>query len=155
MGIGILGCFGGMLIQLVIGSLYQWGIVNIYLTSYFRSSDSSLAVESTGIVFPLMFISIGLTIRTGLYLSEKFHPLIVMGVGQILQALTIFVSSYMSTFWSFIAFYGILFGLASGNSFMVPIHECNKYLVGKKNDSERNHTYGNRIRFSSIRRIFL
>lgn len=44
MGLGILGCLGGMLIQLVIGSLYQWGIVNIYLTSYFHLSDADLTL---------------------------------------------------------------------------------------------------------------
>ena len=43
-GLGILGCMGGMFIQLVIGSLYQWGIVNIYLTSYFHLSDSGLTL---------------------------------------------------------------------------------------------------------------
>jgi len=55
-----------------------------------------------------------------------------MGIGQILQALCIFIASYMQTFWLFILFYGILFGLVAGNSFMVPIDECNKYMVGKK-----------------------
>lgn len=55
-----------------------------------------------------------------------------MGVGQVLQALCIFISSYMETFWMFILFYGILFGIVAGNSFMVPIDECNKYMVGKK-----------------------
>jgi len=55
-----------------------------------------------------------------------------MGLGQILQALCIFISSYMQTFWTFILFYGILFGLFAGNSFMVPIDQCNQYMVGKK-----------------------
>ena len=55
-----------------------------------------------------------------------------MGVGQFLQALFIFISSYMETFWMFILFYGILFGIVAGNSFMVPIDECNKYMVGKR-----------------------
>lgn len=58
-----------MFIQLVIGSLYQWGIVNIYLTSYFHLTDNLLTLESTGIVFPLMMICIGITMRLGLYLS--------------------------------------------------------------------------------------
>lgn len=44
MGLGILGCVGGMFIQLVIGSLYQWGIVNIYLTSYFHLSEIDLTL---------------------------------------------------------------------------------------------------------------
>lgn len=55
-----------------------------------------------------------------------------MGVGQVLQALCILISSFMETFWMFILFYGILFGIVAGNSFMVPIDECNKYMVGKK-----------------------
>lgn len=55
-----------------------------------------------------------------------------MGIGQVIQALCIFIASYMQTFWMFIFFYGILFGLAAGNSFMVPIDECNRYMVGKR-----------------------
>lgn len=33
---GILGCIGGLLIHLIISSLYQWGIINTYVTSYFK-----------------------------------------------------------------------------------------------------------------------
>lgn len=29
-------------------------------------------------------------------------------------------------------FYGLLFGFAAGNNFMVPIHELNNYMVGNK-----------------------
>lgn len=38
----------------------------------------------------------------------------------------------MPNIWLFILFYGIFFGLAAGFSFMIPLYECNKYLVGKK-----------------------
>lgn len=38
----------------------------------------------------------------------------------------------MPDMWLFIVFYGIVFGLASGTVFMIPLYECNKYLVGKK-----------------------
>jgi hypothetical protein len=40
----MLGIFGGLLIQLIIGSVYQWGIINIYITSYFRTMDNSVTV---------------------------------------------------------------------------------------------------------------
>jgi hypothetical protein len=33
----IIGIFGGLFIQLVVGSVYQWGIINIYVTSYYRT----------------------------------------------------------------------------------------------------------------------
>lgn len=62
---GILGCFGGLLIHLVIGSLYQWGIINIYITSYYRLTDSGVTLESNAIAFPIMMICIGLTMRVG------------------------------------------------------------------------------------------
>jgi hypothetical protein len=33
---------------------------------------------------------------------------------------------------SFIAIYGVLFGLASGFNFMIPVVQCNEYFPGKK-----------------------
>ena len=33
---GLLGCLGGLFIHLVISSLYQWGTINIYVTSYYK-----------------------------------------------------------------------------------------------------------------------
>lgn len=60
------------------------------------------------------------------------HPLTVSVLGQVLCATTIFISSYMPNIFLFILFYGIIFGLCAGLNFMVPIYECNKYLIGKK-----------------------
>ena len=33
---GLMGCIGGFMIHLVIGSLYQWGLISPYITSYFK-----------------------------------------------------------------------------------------------------------------------
>ena len=68
----------------------------------------------------------------GLILAEKLHPLIVVGVVGILQAAVVFASSFMVSMWSFMALFGIMFGLFSGFNFMVPIVECNKYFPGRK-----------------------
>ena len=70
--------------------------------------------------------------RLGLFLAEQTHPLIVLGVNQVLSAAFIFIASYMQDVWLFFLFYGILFGLIAGVSFMIPIVECNKYFPGKK-----------------------
>jgi len=75
---------------------------------------------------------IGLTMRVGLYLSSITHPLIVLSACQILEALSMFIASYMPNVWLFILFYGITFGLCAGVNFMIPMYECNKYLVGRK-----------------------
>lgn len=42
--LGILACVGGLIIHLVIGSMHQWGIITIYVTSYFRMFDSGVTL---------------------------------------------------------------------------------------------------------------
>jgi hypothetical protein len=37
--IGVIGCFGAMFTHLIVGSLYQWGIINVYVTSYYHLRD--------------------------------------------------------------------------------------------------------------------
>lgn len=115
--IGVMGCFGGMFMHLIVGSVYQWGIINIYITSYYHLEDESLTLESTGIAFPLMMISIGLTMKLGLSLAKRTHPLVVMVAGQFLNALMILISSFMPNIYLFILFYGVLFGLSVGLNF--------------------------------------
>jgi hypothetical protein len=44
----------------------------------------------------------------------------------------VFLSSYVTNIWSFIALYGIAFGLTAGMNLMVPIVVCNKYFPGRK-----------------------
>jgi nitrate/nitrite transporter NarK len=91
-----------------------------------------VTLESNAIAFPLMMACIGLTMRLGLFLASITHPVIILTASQILAAGTVLVSSFMPSNWLFIVFYGILFGLFAGMSFMIPIYECNNYLVGKK-----------------------
>jgi hypothetical protein len=127
-----MGCFGGMLIHLVIGSLYQWGIINIYITSYYRTLDPEVTLEKNAIAFPIMMICYGFTMRLGLLLAEFLHPIFTMGAVVLMQAVVIFSSSYLTNMGGFIVVYGVIFGLLSGFNFMVPIVECNKYFPGKR-----------------------
>lgn len=68
-----------------------------------------------------MMLCIGLTMRVGLYIAEVTHPLAVMTCVVLLQALLIFVSSFVENMGWFIVVYGVLFGLVSGFNFMVPV----------------------------------
>jgi hypothetical protein len=79
-----------------------------------------------------MMISIGVTIKLGLFLAEKIHPLIIMGSAVVGQSAVIFASSYAPNMTAFIIIYGVLFGLCSGFNFMLPIYECNKFIPHKK-----------------------
>lgn len=79
-----------------------------------------------------MLIACGLTIALGVKLSKMSHPLIVLVAVQILQAVWMLISSYMTNFWTFLLFYGILFSLTAGTGFMITLVETNKYYPGKK-----------------------
>lgn len=83
--------------------------------------DSSITLEQTSISVPLIMISVGLTMSLGLHLAKKTHPLIILLISQVLQAVTIFASSYMTNFWLFVLFYGIIFGIVAGLGFMIPM----------------------------------
>jgi hypothetical protein len=39
----------------------------------------------------------GPTLRLGLYLAEKSHPILVLGINHILLALVVFISSYVKS----------------------------------------------------------
>jgi hypothetical protein len=64
-----MGCLGGLFVELGIGSLYTWGIINIYVTSYYRLSDPTVTLQQNAVAFPLMMLCQGLTMRLGLYFS--------------------------------------------------------------------------------------
>ena len=117
---------GGFLVQLIIGSKYQWGIINIYVTSFYRLTDSGVTLEGNAIVFPVLMLTIGLTMRLGLWLCEKLHTAPVLYMNVLLFATLVFVSSYMPNFagrifhnLGFIIFFGVIFGLVAGLTFTV------------------------------------
>lgn len=143
------------MLHLVIGSLYQWGIINIYVTSYFKTLDPSVTLESNAIAFPLMMFCIGMTMRLGIFFADKTHPLIALVTSTIAFSASAFVSSYMTQIWGFFFFYGILFGLLDGLIFMIPVVECNKYFPGKKNVRQWMHFGWNWIGFNRFRTVFL
>lgn len=104
------------MIHLIISSLYQWGIINTYVTSYYKvTSDPNITLEGNAIVFPTMMISIGLTMRLGLFLSKKFGVLPVLYICNVACSACVFASSYMTdfssnVFWHIYSVYYLLWG---------------------------------------------
>lgn len=119
--IGILGCIGGLIFHFIVGSPYQWGIINIYVASYYRLTDSSVTLETSAIAFPILIFVGSLMITPGIYIAEKTNPLAMLTIISILQAGCVFASSYMTNIWGFMVMYGLLFGIISTSAYMVSI----------------------------------
>lgn len=79
-----------------------------------------------------MMFSFGVTFRLGIFLTQIIHPTIVMLGLTVLFSAAVFIASYMPTIWGFIGFFGIIFGLIIGMTFMIPVNQCNTYFPGKK-----------------------
>lgn len=124
---------GGCLIHLVLGSFYLWGVINVYVTSYFRlHSDSSLKIEMTSFLFSVMLLAISIGFFFGLPLSKYFGYRLTVFIMSFLIAVCVFVSSYMPNFWLYMVFYGILFGFLNGLIYMIPISLASQYFPTKR-----------------------
>lgn len=95
---GLLGCAGGLIIHLILGSVYQWGIINVYITSYFALSGSTSDITVTGIVAPLMMFCIGLTMKLGNILSTKIGLPVLTAITTPIMAALVFASSFVTNF---------------------------------------------------------
>ena len=55
---GILNVIGGISIHLMLGTVYLWGNINIYITSYFRlNGNPDLSITSSKYIFPCWFLN--------------------------------------------------------------------------------------------------
>lgn len=96
---GCIGCLGGLFIHLVISSLYQWGTINIYVTSYYKTTqDPSITLEGNAVIFPAMMLSIGFTMRLGRFLAKTVGVIKTLYLSNILCAASVFISSFMDSF---------------------------------------------------------
>lgn len=62
---GILTIIGSMILHLCIGSIYIWGNISVYVTSYLRHYESSLTLEDTFVVLPIMIFVQNVTLVFG------------------------------------------------------------------------------------------
>lgn len=94
---GFLGCIGGLMIHLVIGSLYQWGLLNPYMSSYlFLEGHNDLKTKDMAFVFPLMMFCIGTTMWIGVSYGEKIGFSNVSIITFTLGSLSVFASSFFA-----------------------------------------------------------
>jgi len=50
---GILSVTAGFIMQLILGSIFIWGNITPYVTSYMRLHDESITMEHTFFMLPL------------------------------------------------------------------------------------------------------
>ncbi len=121
--LGYLSVFGGILIHLTLGTIYLWGNINVYITSYYRLHfDNSLSLTTSSFIFPswYFFQTLGMYLATivGNRLGFKRTAVLAM----LSFAGVTFLCSFIENFTLFMAIYGTLPAIALGFAYMIPLH---------------------------------
>lgn len=106
---------GGFIIYLVIGTYYLWANIQIYVISYFHQmGDPSITMYGTSIIFPCsMFLSM-LGMPFGVKLGKWFGLTRTLFVEGAILSSGVFLSSFTTSFSSFLILYGMIFGVMIG-----------------------------------------
>ncbi|KAL4478656.1 hypothetical protein ABPG74_006891 [Tetrahymena malaccensis] len=121
---GILTLVGGFFLMLMNGSIFLWGTLNVYITSYFRQkNDPDLSLSIGGAVFPLMTASLATGIPLGIKGIKLFgQARYSLLLSTIITSLMVILSSYAEKFYQFAIIYGVINGIAAGSIYFVPIY---------------------------------
>ncbi|KAL4478659.1 hypothetical protein ABPG74_006894 [Tetrahymena malaccensis] len=121
---GVLTLIGGFLLLFMNGSMFLWGQLNVYVTSYYRQKeDTNLDLSVGGAIFPVMMASFGLGLPLGIKLLKIFgQARISLLISATISCIMIIISSYTQRFYQFIIVYGIISGITQGSIFFVPIY---------------------------------
>ncbi|KAL4470906.1 hypothetical protein ABPG72_005940 [Tetrahymena utriculariae] len=120
----IITLIGGFLLLLMNGTIFLWGQLNVYVTSYFRQKEEpDLELGVAGTVYPVMMISLATGIPFGIKLVKLFvqarYNLLVCSI---VSSLMVVISSYTQKFYQFAIVYAVLHGFTQGTIFFVPIY---------------------------------
>ncbi|KAL4508397.1 hypothetical protein ABPG72_003701 [Tetrahymena utriculariae] len=131
---GLLTIFGGFTVHLVIGAVFMWGTLNVYITSYFRQlNDQGLPLSVGGAIFPVMMLSVATGMPLGIKALQLFGSArYYIMTASIICSFLVFISSYCTYFWQYVLVYGIIFGLFSGSIYFIPIYMGYLYFPKKK-----------------------
>ena len=125
---GILSIIGSCLFYLVSGSVYSWGNMNIYVSSYFKHVMS----DETSITFP------AITIISNIFMLISFSAKKCFGFrGLLLFSLLIiffftFYSSFSTNFWLFFCSFGVVAGGFTGFFYMTLLMNVYKYFPSNR-----------------------
>ena len=113
----------GIICNLIFGTMYLWANINIYVTTYFRLHGNEwLTINTTTYIYPtwelLRAIGIYFGIRIGKFLGYK-KAIMIFTTG---FAVSVFISAYTESFWTFMFFYGLMAPLFSGLAEYIPVH---------------------------------
>jgi hypothetical protein len=129
---GYLAVAAGFLTHLMIGGIFIWGNIVVYVTSYFRLYDPELNMEHTFILFPIQVILNNVIMYLGSLIALHWHPKIAVGLATICMFCGCFFSSYMTSWSLYFVLYGLVVTIGVGFGYTAPLIVAWSYFPEKK-----------------------
>ena len=112
---------GGILLHFVIGTMYNWGNIITYVTSYLRAYDPSISYKDTVKIYPVALAVHGVTLLFSGWVSKRVGYRNCCFLGSFIFVSATYLASVSTTFSELMLTQGIMFGLGMGLTYTVPI----------------------------------
>ena len=123
---------GGFIVHLTLGSLYTFGNLAPYITSYVRhrSHPTDLRSATGAWIYTLTLGGQGLSMILGGLLERKLGPRVSTLMGCLLMTLGVLLSyvAIKISFWLLLFTYGLMFGLGVGIAYIGPIASAVRWM---------------------------
>jgi MFS family permease len=124
---------GGIIIHLVLGNLYTWGIVTTAVTAYLRRYDPSLTYDDTLAVYITRLAFVGVFMSVGGVVQVKIGPRKTCLIGGLSLVLGTFLSAFVTSLVGLCFTDGVLFGIGVGISYSAPVVCATRWRPDRKN----------------------
>lgn len=129
---GWLTVLGGLLIHFVIGTMYNWANIVVYVTSYLRVFDSSITYSDTIKVYPISLLVHGCVLIGSGWVAERIGSRNCCLLGTFIFVSGTLLASASTTFMGIILSQGILFGCGMGLLYTTPLASALQLLPHRR-----------------------
>ena len=123
---------GGFCIHTVLGTLYLWGNVTIYVTAYLRKFEKEVTYNDTLIVYAIAIGVQGSFMTIGGIIESRLGARCCCLIGGYILVLGIFLSSLVNSLSQLIMTNGVLFGMGVGICYSAPITAAARWMPTQK-----------------------
>lgn len=118
--------------QQILGLAPSWGSIAVYITSYLRSYDHTVTLNTTFLVNALTILTAGLSMEVGAILLNKINSKLHCVLATSVLFLSIYLSSLVQNSNMFIFLYSVCFGFGFGMVYMLTLRPAWVYFPEHK-----------------------
>lgn len=130
---GWLVIFSGFSLHILLGSLFFWGDLMIYIYSYLRQYDPNISLMSISMIFPFTYLLFQIVMTQTEYFANKYSLMKLASFGLLIFLGSLFLASMTQTFIIFALIYVIGIGFSLGLLYMLPIMAGLRYFPQNQN----------------------